>query len=78
MTCLPPHAANAATLWPHMGSRASMSAAPAPQPPTCGYAALAIERSRACTSLSKQPTSRVLLGRVQSLTHLMLAIEVRK
>lgn len=76
MTCLPSHAANAVPLSPLSASTASLSAATAHQQPMIGYAVLAAARSSRCSDLAANPNSRILLGRVRELTHLMLMLEL--
>ena len=59
-------------------STASRSADAADQPPMIGYAELAAARSLACSRLANTPSSRIRLGEVRSLTHLMLKAEVAR
>ena len=76
MTCLPPHAANAVQVSPLSASTASTSAETAHQQPTIGYDVLRAARSQRCSDLASNPNSRILLGRVRELTHLMLMLEL--
>jgi len=43
-----------------------------------GYAELAAARSIACSRLANTPSSRIRLGEVRALTHLMLKAEVAR
>lgn len=76
MTCLPPHVANAVQVSPLSASTASTSVETAHPQPTTGYAVLAAARSQRCSDLAANPNSRILLGRVRELTHLMLMLEL--
>ena len=78
MTCLPPHAANAALLSPLSASTASSSAANARPQPTIGYDVIQAARSQACSDLAANPNSRILLGKARTLTHLLLSMELSK
>lgn len=44
--------------------------------PCLPYAVLSAARSQAIADLAANPNSRILLGRVRELTHLMLMLEV--
>lgn len=70
--------ANAAPLLRPSGSTASRSAVAAARQPTIGYDEIAAARSHACSRLENTPTSRIRLGEVRALTHLMLAMEAGK
>ena len=61
---------------PHSASVNTASAANARPQPTIGYGVLAAARSQRCSDLAANPNSRILLGRVRELTHLMLMLEL--
>ncbi len=52
------------------------SAANVPPQPMLTYGVLAAARSQRCSDLAANPNSRIILGRVRELTHLMLMLEL--
>lgn len=84
MTCLNPDrdqlsrlgAASVTLPSPPSVSADTGPAGPAHQQPTITYGVLAAARCQRCSDLAANPNSRILLGRVRELTHLMLMLEV--
>lgn len=61
---------------PLSASENTASAVNVPPQPTLTYGVLAAARCQRCSDLAANPNSRILLGRVRELTHLMLMLEV--
>lgn len=86
MTCINPDrdqlsrlgAASVTQPSPLSASVNTASAANVPPQPMLTYGVLAAARSQRCSDLAANPNSRILLGRVRELTHLMLMLELEE